>query len=68
MSGDHNMYCSANNKPTRRVRAGGLPPPDLPIDMIEDDQHISDFEAWLIVFALVAAIGLMVWVVVQMMG
>jgi hypothetical protein len=40
----------------------------MPIDMVEDDQKVGDFEAWLIITALAAAIGLVVWLVVTLMG
>jgi hypothetical protein len=40
----------------------------MPIDMVEDDQKVGDFESWLIITALAAAIGLVVWLVVTLMG
>jgi len=52
---------------TRRVRAGGPPPDDMPIQMMEEPTHRSDFAAVMIVLGMATAIAALAWLVVYLM-
>ena len=53
---------------TRRVRAGGPPPDDMPIQMMDDEPaERSDFAALAIVLGIAAAIAAIAWLIVEVM-
>jgi hypothetical protein len=53
----------SDDKLHRRVRAGGPPPPDLPIDMVEDEQQAERLNAidYIIILWVLAMVAWFVW-------